>query len=380
MISLSVLTGCADNFTQPAPQAGTTILQVAAGNDSLKAFVAAITKAGLDKNFANINGGQFTVFAPSNYAFVKYLRAQSGVTIAPVDPNTAGDMAVAAISNITVTSAFSISALVTRLNYHIISTGVTSAMITGAQGFTTLNSARLSLSNVSGATPQYLINANFGSNGANIIQAGDKAVANGVVHVIDKVMTPIANANIWISSLLNFSVNYAVSPITVSITGVSILKDNAGNFDVSAAPVNTPDKDGNYNLFTMALVRANLATVIIPNSTPLPDFTVFAPRNGAFKTYLGVANETLARTAINGMSPDALAAIVNYHIVAGRILSTDFANIPTFTTLSVGNTFSVNATSLLITDAKSLTSLITSKDNLTNAGILHGINAVLQHN
>src|SRR5882724_10850909 len=78
-----LISGCSDNFTAPAAPAGNTIADVAEGQDSLKAFAAALNKIGLYANFDNLNSGQFTIFAPSNYAFVKYLRS-IGVTIGTV--------------------------------------------------------------------------------------------------------------------------------------------------------------------------------------------------------------------------------------------------------------------------------------------------------
>src|SRR6266705_1308753 len=92
LVGAIFLSSCSDDFKAPSSPSGTTIADVAAGNDSLKAFVAVLAKTGLAANFANINGGQFTVFAPSNYSFIKYLRA-SGYVIGGVDASTAGDAA-----------------------------------------------------------------------------------------------------------------------------------------------------------------------------------------------------------------------------------------------------------------------------------------------
>lgn len=382
-----LLSGCADKFTQPTSPSGNTVAQVATGIDSLKAFNAALTKTGLTANFGNINAGQFTIFAPSSYSFVKYLRA-AGISIGKVDATNAGDSAVKAINKLTyVSTPISIPQLATRLNYHIISTGITSSQITGAQGFTTMNGARLSLSHVSGATYPYQVNANTASNGANIIDA-DKSAANGVVHVIDKVIAPISVATIWDKTLLNFSVNYSVAPIAVTMTSgantVTIARDNSNNFNISNAP--TDAVDGNYNLFSAAIVRANLASTISPNLTVLPDFTVFAPTDAAMKAYLNVANEAAGITMINSMSVTSLASLVNYHIVSGRILSTDLVAGSAVTTLTT-DTFTVDG-SLNILDkhnaglpqGSQVLVPITGKDKLTNAGIVHVIGGVLSAN
>ena len=382
--SVIFLGGCKDNFTSPISSSGTTITQVATGQDSLVAFVAALNKTGLNSNFNNVNGGLFTVFASSNYAFVQYLRA-AGIPIAKVDASTAGAAAATAINSLTVTSTpLNISSLVTRLNYHIISSNVPSSLITGGQGFITMQGARLSLSNFAGATYPYEVNANVassgGGSGANLITTDLKA-SNGVVHIVDRVMAPITTANIWAPSLLNFSVNYSVSPITVSIGGTVIPLDNSGNHNVANAPTNT--SDGDFNLFTAALVRANLAQVIIPNVTLFPDFTVFAPTDGAFKSYLNVTTEAAGITAINALDPTVLAGLINYHIVSGRILSTDLTNAESVTTLAAkAFTINVNGPTYTITDLNSTSAdaTITGANKLSNAGIVHAVNQVLLPN
>jgi len=376
---------CTDNFTSPPAPTGNSIMQVASGNDSLKAFVVALNKTGLNANFDNVNGGLFTVFASSNYAFVQYLRS-AGIPIPKVDASTAGNAAVTAINSLTVTSTpLKISDLVTRLNYHIVSSNVPSSLITGAQGFITMQGARLSLSNLVGATYPFEVNANVassgGGSGANLTVT-DLTASNGVVHVVDRVMAPITTANIWASSLLNFSVNYSVSPIAVSIGSTVIPLDNSGNQNVAGAPTNT--SDGDFNLFTAALVRANLAQVIIPNVTLFPDFTVFAPSDGAFKSYLNVTSEAAGVAAINALSPTALAAIINYHIVSGRILSVDLTNNQSVSTLLAGKAFTitVSGTTYTITDLNSTSAnaTITGANKLSNAGIVHAINQVLLPN
>jgi uncharacterized surface protein with fasciclin (FAS1) repeats len=140
----------------------------------------------------------------------------------------------------------------------------------------------------------------------------------------------------------------------------------------------------NYNLLSMAIARAELATVIIPIAQPFPDFTVFAPNDAAFLSYLGVADETAARTAINGLTPSALADIIKYHVVAGRVLSSDLSNGQVVTTLLTGGTFTVNISGSVITlvdkNANSADATVENANNLTNAGVLHQINAVLRSN
>jgi transforming growth factor-beta-induced protein len=365
------LAGCASDFTSPTSPAGTTITEVAVANDSLKAFVAALTKAGLAANFGNINGGQYTVFAPSNYAFVKYLRT-SGFSIGAVTAASAGDSAVKVINNkITTSSSPTISSLATRLNYHIISASLPSSQIIGAQGFTTWNGARLSVSKVTGGTYTYVLNGNAGSNGANIIDA-DKTAANGVLHVIDAVMSPISSASLL--SFLGMGIDYT-------------------KLTTDPAFITVPSGNTNYNVMANALKKTLVITTLIPNASPLPDNTLFVPDDANFVADLmtlytssGITNEASAITFINGLGTSTTPTladftdIVKYHAVSGRILSTDLLDGQMATTLSSNNVkINVSNGVYSLTDNSTATSdaTVTSKNNLTNAGIVHVINHVL---
>ena len=94
-----------------------------------------------------------------------------------------------------------------------------------------------------------------------------------------------------------------------------------------------------------------------------------------------MTSEATARDFINIIAPATLANIVNYHLVKGRIVSTDLADGQVVTTQLTGKTFKVNrSTSFTLTDGKNGVSTVTSADNLTNAGVLHQINKVLEFN
>lgn len=402
------VTSCKDNFTEPATPKGNTIVQVASANDSLKAFVTALNRTGLATTLGNLNNAQFTAFAPSNYSFVKYLRS-AGFVIGKTDATNAGDSAVKALNKIGFTpktgTTISLNGagpngtknLASVIDYHLISSGLSA--ITGTQSFYTMSTtsgvtARLSLSNVNGATFPLQINANIASVGANIIDNGT-AASNGVVYTIDRVMTPISTANIWASNLLNFSINYGVSPYAVSIGSTVIPKDATDNtgtyYNVATAPVGSSAADtAKYTLYTAALVRAGLASTILLNGVAVnPDFTVFAPTDGAFFRYLNTdlssgvnaAAYSSARSAINAMDGATLANIVRYHIYNGRILSTDLTSSQSVATLLSGKSFTVNingsAYSITDLNGSSQDAAISSANNLTNAGVLHGIRRVL---
>jgi uncharacterized surface protein with fasciclin (FAS1) repeats len=289
-----------------------------------------------------------------------------------------------------------IATLAGVLNYHTISSTITSDKLAGG-AFATVQGARISTSNQGGT---FRINANnpgltSSGNGATVVNsiALDIAASNGVIHAIDRVLIPVANANIWITSLLNFAVNYGVSPPAVTVYGTVLRRVAPVAPSTTPGPINLTDAAAlapvdasgtNYNLLSMAIARAEMATVIIPIAAPFPDFTVFAPNDAAFVSFLGVADEAAARTAINNLTPAALADIVRYHVVPGRVLSTDLSNSQSVTTALTGGAFTVNIAGSVITltdkNAASGDATVQNANILTNAGVLHQINGVLRSN
>ena len=380
--------GCADNFVEVPLPTGSTIVQIASSNTELNILTSALNKTGLASSFANNNSGTFTVFAPTDAAFVSYFNSLTFVPALAAPLDEAGVLALINTLAPTTTPSIpiSIATLSNILLYHVVTSEIPSSKITGSQGFVTLSgTARLSVSKVGS---NIVLNADRGGNAAG--NGGqsvtlDVDASNGLIHTINKVLIPVTIANIWAANMLNFSVNYAVSPPAVTVYG-TVLRRASGSInltDVAAlAPVDAVGT--NYNLLSMAIAKAELATVIIPIATPFPDFTVFAPTDAAFLAYLGVADEAAARTALNNLTPAALADVVKYHVVAGRVVSSDLSNGKVVTTSLPGGTFTVNITGSVITitdkNASSADATIQVANILTNAGILHQINGVLRAN
>jgi uncharacterized surface protein with fasciclin (FAS1) repeats len=385
-----LLTGCADDFKQVPTLTGSTIAQIAGGNADFNILTAALTRTGLANALNDNNAGVFTVFAPTDDAFVTYFRSLS------IPSATADEAAILSWINSTLspTTTPSLATLTSVLSYHVVSSELPSSALTGAQGFVTIGgTARLSVSKVGS---NVVLNANrtgnAAGNGGQSITL-DIDASNGVIHSIDRVLIPVAFANIWIGTspatgaavnLPGFNVDYTTltgGKPTVTVFTVAMPRKTDGTLDVAAAAVGTANS---YNLLSAAIARAELAPVIRPISTPFPDFTLFAPTDAAFISYLGVADEAAARTAINGLAPTALADILRYHVVPGRIVSTDLSNGQVVTTALAGGTFTVNISGNTITLVDKNTSIadptVTSANNLTNAGVLHQINGVLRSN
>lgn len=397
--SILLLNSCVEEFKQVPTPTGSTITQIATGSADFNILTAALAKTGLANTLDNNNSGAFTVFAPTDAAFVTYFQSLS------IPSASADEAAILGWINSTLspTTTPTLATIAGVLAYHVISSEIPSSKVTGAQSFVTIGgTARLSVSKVGS---NVVLNANragnSAANGAQSITL-DIDASNGVIHSIDKVLIPVSVANIWagtntfsapatsVVNYPNFTVNYAVSPPAVSVFGIVMPRTGSGgSINVATAAVGTLN---DYNLLSAAIARAELATTIITIATPFPDFTLFAPTDAAFQAFLAtlpntgtpVTTEATARDFINTLSPTVLAGILRYHVVPGRVVSTDLSNGQVVTTALTGGTFTVNIAGSVITLVDKNTGVadptVTSANNLTNAGVLHQINGVLRSN
>lgn len=361
-VSFGLLTRCAEEFESPEPAAGTTLSEIAAADTTLQIFSAAIAKTGIGISLGNINSGQHTVFAPTDSAFRAYFQ--------PIIGGGPGDVAIVNyVNNLSSSSNPTLAVFTARLQYHIISSAKPASDIMNSQVFTTINTARLSLSKSGGTV---YVNANAGANGAKV-RVADLEGANGVIHEVNKFLTAISTGSA-IGNTLGITVNYAVSPVTVTVGATS------GN---------------NYDLFANAIKKTGLALTVRPNvpAVNLPDYTFFAPIDAGFVQFLDslsggggtvVNSEATGITYINGLA-DAdpkliyLTNVVKYHIAAGRVLTTDLSLNQNVNTLLSGKTFKVKALGIVtLEDFKTVHPTITGPNVLTNAGVVHQINKVMR--
>lgn len=143
------------------------VVTLALANPDFSNLVAALTRADLTADFVTIlsGAGPFTVFAPTNQAFVDLLASND-------DWNSLDDVPVATLEEV--------------LKYHVVAgANVRAGDIVDDAPVTTFQGADFSI-DLSGATP--VINAV--GNTANII-ATDVQGNNGVVHAIDTVILPL---------------------------------------------------------------------------------------------------------------------------------------------------------------------------------------------
>lgn len=287
-----------NNYQPPAPK--TTVFDVASANDNFDTLVAALEATGLDETLDNPNQ-TFTVFAPTDAAFA--LLGEETINALLQDTDT--------LSSI--------------LLYHVIAgTEVKSAAAIASAGNTvaTANGARLGLS---------LSGSNLLVNLATVTMR-DIEADNGVIHVIDAVLTPPA----------------AKTPSDNNIVETAIA---AGSFTTLVA----------------AVQAAGLDTVLADETKT---FTVFAPTDAAFAK--------LGESTINALLADipTLTQILLHHVISG-------AEVDSVTAFTLNGESAVTAAELpvaiSIEDGALLIegSKVTSFDIYTNNGVIHVIDTVI---
>ena len=259
-------------------------------------LLAAATKAELAETLAN--AGPFTVFAPTNQAFMDLFEVASvEAAIDVVNGLTAED-------------------LVPILLYHVVDGFVFSTDL--SSGF---------VPSLNGSAVNVTLDSGVMINNANVIGANEQAT-NGVVHVIDKVLLP----------------------------PTSNLVDLASSFD--------PE----FSVLLAAATKAELAETLA-NAGP---FTVFAPTNQAFMDLFEVASVEAAIDVVNGLTAEDLAPILLYHVVAGRVYSSDLSSGPVTT---LNGSFDLDLDTLTIDDNAMLVPSLLNVQ-ATN-GVIHVIDSVL---
>lgn len=216
-----------------------------------------------------------------------------------------------------IVSTLGVETLRSILLYHAVAGKVFSGDLPSSGFVATLNGASVEVNVGSGVT----------INEATVIIA-DIEARNGVIHAIDDVLFP---------PTLN-------------------LVELAGSFD--------PE----FSVLLAAAVRADLADTLA-NDGP---FTVFAPTNQAFMDLFEVTSVEAAIDAVNSLTPEALAPILLYHVVPGRVFSTDLSSGPVET---LNGSFNIDLGTLTINgNAMLVPSLLNVQ--ATN-GVVHVIDGVL---
>ena len=155
-----------DSTDAAAPQ---TIVDIAAGNPDFSTLVSLVTAAGLAETLAG--EGPFTVLAPTNAAF-EALAEKMGVTIEELGATLTGD----------------VERLKTVLTSHVIAGKVLAADTAALNG---MEADMLSGEKVKVVSADGVVSFTIGTSTATVVTA-DIAAANGVIHIVDMPLLPLA--------------------------------------------------------------------------------------------------------------------------------------------------------------------------------------------
>ena len=118
--------------------------------------------------------------------------------------------------------------------------------------------------------------------------------------------------------------------------------------------------------FTTLLAAAEAAGLVETLKGEGP-YTVFAPTDEAFAA--------LPEGTVDGLlaDPEALAGILTYHVVPGKVMSTDLSDGMTATTVNGADvTVSIDGDTVMVDDAT-----VTQADVEASNGVIHVIDAVI---
>ena len=304
--SLLILQGCGSGTkhevtpTPVAPADPQSIVDVATANGGFTTLIAALEATGLDATLSDMDS-QFTVFAPTDDAFA--LLGQDVIDALLADTDTLSDI----------------------LTYHVISGEVdSSAAISSAGSLVEMvNGDSVGLS---------LDGDNLLVNTATVILV-DVAADNGVIHVIDAVLTPPADKG---------------TP-TMNI-------------------VDTAVAAGDFGTLVTALQAAGLDATLADETQ---SFTVFAPTDAAFAM---IDPETLNLLIAD---TDALSSVLLQHVVSGEV------NSVTAYTLNGSSATTASGAAIPVainTELDTLTfggATVQTTDIYTTNGIIHVIDTVV---
>lgn len=301
----TTFTACDNDDDTTMPDEPNTVVDYVLGDDNFSLLRDAVVKAELDGVLSG--DGPFTVFAPDNAAFQAFLDAIGTNTI----DNTPKE------------------ALVSVLTNHVLSGDVRSGDLT------TRYYSTLSATGFGDATTSIFINTDGGVtiNGTSSVTAADVEVDNGVIHVINEVISP--------PSIVTFAL-----------------------------------ADPNFSSLVAALTADGLSTDFVNVLSGDGPFTVFAPTNAAFQALLDTNPDW---NSVADIPATVLETVLLYHVTdAGNVRSTDLSDDMMVATLASGETFTIDldpATPTIIAGAN--TAQIIATDVQATNGVIHAIDRVI---
>jgi uncharacterized surface protein with fasciclin (FAS1) repeats len=303
-----------------------TLVDIVVATDALSSLEGAVLKAELAGTLAS--EGPFTVFAPTNEAFVALLEALGDQYNSLEDFDTAEEIAL----------------LKDILLYHVIAgASVKEADLAESSVGTALEGNSIEII----ASGETFVLGDASDVDANIT-ATDIMASNGVAHVIDKVLLPQAALDFLAGLQLKSIVDTAVATDDLSLLVDALGQANAGL-------VETLNGEG--------------------------PFTVFAPTNAAFAALLDTLGEDFNSLADfdTEVEKALLVKVLTYHVVAGTAaFSADLSNgqlIESFQGENVG--INLKDGTVHIEDATDTNATVVIPDVEASNGVVHVIDKVL---
>ena len=269
--------------------------------------------------------GPYTVFAPTDAAFEEF-----GLNLSDFDTEAENET------------------LAKILSYHVAMGSVMSSSITNGMEVNSLIQEPISVS---------VFNGSVILNGEALVTQPDEMTSNGVIHVINKVLMPPSMSPQGPPGEICYDME--THTIDVTKTEETCEKMWTPSVDIPTTAAATTI----HTALVAALDKANLVETLKGEGP----FTVFAPTDQAF-----------ADAGINLDDYDteekisALAGILTYHVVSGKVMSTDLTDGMEATALSddvlkftVGDTVLVNDATVTIADVP------------VSNGVIHVIDKVL---
>ncbi len=277
-----------------------------------------------------------TISTDGQYSYLTAAVNKAGLVGALNDPNKTGltlfaptnaAFKAAGFNSVADLAAIPDSTLTKVLLYHVLPSKVEAAQVPQASNtpVITLNTQPVYVTRT-GENKVFI-------NGVSVIKA-DIQCTNGVIHSINRVLMPAAGT----------IVETAIGNPNLSLLVAAVLRASQGSTNVAA---------------------------VLSGAGP---FTVFAPLNQAFIN-AGFANEA----AISAADPNTLTAILTYHVIAGRIFSSDLTNGAMPATVNGGKVKITLSTSgaMVKGNSNATPSKIVATDIVTTNGVVHVIDQVL---
>ncbi len=129
--------------------------------------------------------------------------------------------------------------------------------------------------------------------------------------------------------------------------------------------VDTAASAGQFNTLVAAVEAADLVTTLKGDGP----FTVFAPTDEAF----AALPEGTVENLLKPENKDQLVAVLTYHVVSGKIMSSDIAGTATMVESVQGSKLDVNATDGVTVDGAT----VVTADIETDNGVIHVIDRVV---